>query len=221
MTTLLTKQEGLDDLDLDPAMACALRLEEISRLLGVSILRILKISGKDPTYQMELDCGKVEFPTIGKLTDQKTMRLIIAGAADRWTTKVNQKQWEQIIQAMLASLTIVDGGEETEFVGSARVHLRDYLKDTRVGTVYEPPNSKNPSLADGHIAICLGDFQQYLNKNGHPSSAKEVASMLTAIGAVSVRTKSGPFRDKSRWHLPIENFPPAEYADVAEVPLDA
>lgn len=98
----------------DLPTARAILCERISQVLGVRVLRIVKVTGKEPIYQMELDNAKVEFSSVAKLVEQRTLRLAIASAADRLIPRVKPKLWEQVAQAMLDALTIEDGGEETD-----------------------------------------------------------------------------------------------------------
>lgn len=147
------------------------------------------------------------------------MRLTIGGAVDTWITKISPRQWEQLIHVILNTLTVVEGGEETDFIGSSRLHVRNYLSDVRVCDPLEMQGvllGKGPAIVDGQITICLAHLQQYLNKNGHGHSAREVASMLTAIEAFNKRPKAGALRDQSRWFLPSVDFAPGDYCEPSE-----
>jgi hypothetical protein len=54
----------------DPTTAKAILCERISQVLGIRILRLVKLTGKEPTYQMQLDTTTIEFPNVGKFIDQ-------------------------------------------------------------------------------------------------------------------------------------------------------
>ena len=209
----------------DPPTARAILCDQISQVLGVRVLRIVKVTGKEPTYQMELDSAKVEFPSVAKLVEQRSLRLAIASAVDRLIPKVKPKLWEQVAQAMLDSLTIEDGGEETDFVGSAKMHVDNYLSETPfIESVVDQPlqTRRKPAIIDGQITICSGDLQLHLNKtSGENHPIKAVASMLTAIGASITRVKATRFRDQSRWLLPLSEFAPGDYMPVGEEKPDA
>jgi hypothetical protein len=200
----------------DSATARALLCDRISTVLGVRVLRILKITGKEPTYQVELEASKIELPSVSKLVDQRSFRMAIASAADRLIPKIKPKLWEQVAQAMLDALTIEDGGEETDFVGSVRIHLESYLSETPfIDSIEEQPiqTRRKPTIIDGKIAICSSDFQSHINKtNNENHSVKAVASMLTALGATSTRIRSARLRDQSRWLLPFAEFAPDDFA---------
>lgn len=204
----------------DSAMARALLCDQISAALGVRVLRIVKVTGREPTYHLELDSGRVEVHSVGKLVDQRSLRLAIAGAVDKLIPTFKPKQWQQIAQALLDALTIEDGGEETDLVGSARLHIENYLVDTHLMEfVAGLPRQamRRPTIIDGLITVCSSDFQTYMSKSSAEAySIKAIASMLTAIGASSVRVKDGPFRDQSRWFLPLAEFSPTDYSGAEE-----
>jgi hypothetical protein len=53
----------------DPTTAKAILCKRISQVPGIRILRLLKVTGKEPTYQMQLDTTTIEFPNVGKFID--------------------------------------------------------------------------------------------------------------------------------------------------------
>jgi hypothetical protein len=104
--------------------------ELISAQLGVRILRLVKITGKEPTYQIELENIRIELTNVAKLIDQRALRIAIAGSVNRIIPKIKPKVWERLAQAMLDALIEQEGGVETEFEGSMRVYLGHYLAET-------------------------------------------------------------------------------------------
>jgi hypothetical protein len=200
---------------LDPAIARALLCEQISNALGVRVLRILKITGKEPTYQIELDAAKIELPNVSKLVDQRSFRMAIASAADRLIPKIKPKAWDQVVQAMLDALTVEDGGEETDFVGAMRMYLDHYLSETPfIESIGGEPiqTRRKPTTIEGQLAICASDLQSYINKTFNENhSVKAVASMLAALGASSTRIRNVRLRDQSRWVLPLNEFDPKDF----------
>jgi hypothetical protein len=121
---------------------------------------------------------------------------------------------------MLNALTIIDGGDEMDLTGAARIHVEDYLSqapfldpladaDRRVG--------RGPIVIDGEIAISSTDFRLHMIKtSGETYSIPTVVSMLVALGARHHRSKAGPSRDQSRWLLPAHTFPASSYLPVPQ-----
>jgi len=203
----------------DPATAKALLCERISQVLGVRILRLIKVTGKEPTYQMELETTTVEFPNVSKFIDQASVRVAIASATNKLIPKIKPKVWEQLAQTMLDALIETEGGDETDFKGSIRMYVNQYLTDTGfIETIEDqhPGLLRCPTIIDGRIAICSSDLQQHVNKNfSQALSVKAIASMLAAIGARNIQVKGKTFKPQSRWLLPVEEFDPADFTTPA------
>lgn len=204
----------------DPAITKALLCQRISEVLGVRICRIVKFTGKEPTFHMELEDGKIEFPNVGKLISQDSVRLAIAGSIGKLIRKLKPKVWEHMAQAMLDACTIEQGGEEIEWEGAARMYVAHYLSETGFIETLEGQqvqNQRKPILLDGKVAICASDLQMYVNKTTAQNlSIKAVASMIGVLGAKSIRVRGTKFKEQSRWILPVDQFDPAEYSPRRE-----
>lgn len=199
----------------DPATAKAVLCERISQVLGVRILRLIKVTGKEPTYQMELETATIEFPNVGKFIDQASVRVAVASATNKLIPKVKPKVWEQLAQTMLDALIETEGGDETDFKGAIRMYINQYLTDTGfIDTIENQPPSaiRCPTILNGRIAICSSDLQPHVNKNfSQALSVKAIASMLAAIGARNIQVKGRTFKPQSRWLLPVEEFDPDDF----------
>jgi hypothetical protein len=199
----------------DTATAKAILCERVSQVLGVRILRLVKVTGKEPTYQMELENATIEFASVGKLIDQGSLRIAVASATNKLIPKVKPRLWEQLVQTMLDALIETEGGDETDFKGSIRMYINQYLTDTGFidNIENQPPNSlRRPTIINGRIAICSSDLQPHVNKTFLQAlSVKAIASMLAAIGAKNIQVKGKTFKPQSRWLLPAEEFDPADF----------
>lgn len=214
-----SEDKTTEDKVTDPATLKAALCGHISAILGVPILRLVKLTGKEPMYRMELEQIKIEFPSVAKLIDQQAVRVAIAGAVDRLIPKIKPKAWEQLAQMMLDACVIEQGSEEMQFEGAARMHVAQYLAETAFIPSLESQtvqNARKPTVINGQIAICASDLQIYINKTTFQNlSVKAVASSLAAIGARSMRVRGAKCRDQSRWLLPVEEFDPAQYCAPA------
>jgi hypothetical protein len=53
----------------------------------------------------------------------------------------------------------------------------------------------------------------YINRTGqHNLPVREVAAMLSAIGATTIRVRGSKIKEQGRWQLPLTEFDPADYA---------
>lgn len=199
-----------------PELNKALLCEQISRVLGVRIVRLVKITGKEPAYHMELEDAKIEFPHVGKLISQEAVRVAIAAAVGKLIPRIKPKHWEQLAQVMLDACIVEQGSVEMEWEGAARTYVAQYLAETSFiesidGQTVQ--NQRKPMVIDGQIAINASDLQIYVNKTTFQNlSVKAIASMLSVMGGKQMRVRGQRFREQSRWLLPRDEFDPNEYA---------
>jgi hypothetical protein len=205
----------------DPMATKAALCESISAALGIRILRLVKITGKEPTYQVELEQGRIELPNVSGLIEQKSLRLAIASAVNKIIPKIKPRVWERLSQAMLDALIEREGGIETEFEGSMRVNLGHYLTETAfIPSVEGQPSHaiRRPMIIGEQVAVNSVDLQLYLNKTfGQNLSVKAIASMLSAIGAQSIRVRGAKIREQGRWLLPVDQFDPVDFTAQSQV----
>lgn len=207
----------------DPATARARLCERISQVLQVvRVLRLLKITGEDPTYVMELADATIKFPNVAKLIDQNNVRVAIAAATNRVIPRIKPKAWEQLVQTMLDALTEREGGDETDSVGATKMYLTRYLSETAfIPSIESQPiqSAHKPTVINGQIAVSASDLQMHLNKVLFQNlSVKALAQMLTVIGAKSLRIRGARLRDQSRWLLPTEMFDPGDFVAQSDPP---
>ncbi|HOJ21590.1 MAG TPA: hypothetical protein PLY56_08650 [Armatimonadota bacterium] len=210
------KQERPSDAMAAKAALC----EYISQILGVRILRIVKITGKEPTYQLILENAKIELAHVGKLLDQNSVRMAIATATNKLIKRLKPKLWDQLAQSMLDALIEEEGGPETQLEGAMRMYLEQYLTDVAFIPAIEGQSSnaiRRPMVLGGQIAVNSSDLQLFINKTFLQNlSVKAVASMLAAVGAKSIRVRSAKNGEQGRWLLPADQFNPADYTAPAK-----
>lgn len=199
----------------DPGIAKAQTWERISAILGIQIHRVVKITGKDPIYRMDLEGGKIEFSTVKKLVTQETFRCIIAAATNHFPAKQKPRAWEEIVRLMLSALTEEDGGEEMDLEGRALMYISQYLRETGFIDSIEGQNSQNarkPLILDGFITVCSNEIQLYVSKTtGQNVPISAITSMLSVVGAIGFRFHRKA-ADQTRWKLSATLFDPAQYS---------
>jgi hypothetical protein len=203
----------------DPNVAKALLCDRISQALGIRVLRLVKLTGKEPTYHMELPEGKIEFAHVGKFISQDAVRLAVAGQMGKLIAKIKPKLWDQVAQAMLDACIVDEGGEEVEWEGAARMYVAQYLSETGFIETVEKQmvqNQRKPMVIDGHIAICASDLQIYIGRTMFQTlTVKAVSSMLKALGGKHIRVRGSKHKEQSRWSLPTNEFDPEDYPSMA------
>jgi hypothetical protein len=187
---------------------------QISAVLGVEVLRLVKLTGKEPLYRMELAEGKIEFQNVGKLISRESVRQAIAATVGK-LIRIKPTEWEQLAQMLLNACIEEQGSEELQYEGAALMHIGQYLTET----VFIPSldgqiaqNLRKPLMREGLITVCASDLQMYINKTTLQNlSVRAVAAMLFAIGAKMIRVRGKKIREQGRWELPLDEFDPTDY----------
>jgi hypothetical protein len=190
---------------------------KISAAIGipVPITRLVQITGKDPSYRMELADGtKIEFATTKQFADEDAVRWAVAAQTKYIMPPIKAVRWREIAQDMLHACFDEQGPIETQWADAARDTVARYLDDNGfiedIATAH-PQYRGKPVMILGRIAINTTDFHAWINKTTLQAlSVKALASMLSAMGAVQM-TVPVKRREQSRWLLPIEHFDPADY----------
>ena len=192
--------------------------------IPVAIMRLLRITGKDPSFRMELaDAAKIEFTSVSKFRNQEAVRDVLAGQMKWLMPPIKPSRWREIAQDMLRACFDEEGPIEAKWEEAARDMVGRYLEDNGFIediAAAQPQYRGKPIVKDGRIAINTTDFHGWINRTTlQVLSVKAIAGQLSAIGAVQKRVAGKGFREQSRWLLPIEHFNPADFGK-AEAPQE-
>jgi hypothetical protein len=207
--------------ELSPEDQKAALCEKVSNaiVIPVPITRLVRITGKDPSFRMELaDDTKIEFTSISKFRNQEAVRDALAAQMKWLMPPIKPARWREIAQDLLNACFDEEGPIEAKWEESARDAVGRYLEDNGfiedIATAH-PQYRGKPIIKDGRIAINTTDFHGWVNRTTFQNmSVKALASQLAAMGAVQKRV-TGKHREQSRWLLPIEHFDPADYQKTA------
>jgi len=199
----------------NPERAKIALCDKLSESFELEILRIVKFSGQNPTYRIELAEGRVHFENVGKFISQSAVRSAIAARANKLIPNFRPQQWRGIVQRMLEACIVEDGGAELEADGAARMYLSQYLEENEfisqiAGQI--GANKRKPLVRRSQITVCASDLQLFVSMTTRQNlSLRAVAAMLSAIDAKSVRVRGKGFKEQGRWELPVSEFDPADY----------
>lgn len=190
-------------------------LDQLGLWLGIRILRITKVSGKDPSYLIETETAKVDIDNVHKLLDQKYMRGKLSASCNVLITRYQQDQWDAICAIFVGVAVVRDGGEELEVEGEARLMLENYLRSRPFASPdsREPGKEKFPMAVEGEITVSLVDIRNWMGREygpGEKPSLKHLAFQLTSIEARKIRWRRGN-SDGHRWALPAQQWPTEQW----------
>ena len=204
--------------EMSPERAKADLCAKISGGIGipVPIVRLVRITGRDPSYRMDLaDETKIEFATIKQFADQDCVRWAVATQIKWIMPPIKPVLWRGIAQQMLHACFDEQGPIEAQLVGGIRDTVESYLENNQfiedIATA-PPEYRRKPVVILDRVAINTTDLQSWIAKTttSQALSVKALASLLNAMGAVQM-TVPVKRREQSRWLLPIEHFEPADY----------
>jgi len=181
---------------------------DISGILGIEVVTIICIDGKEPTFLMYTSECVVEFDHVDQLITYRLLRSKIAAKSRRIINRIKPKEWDLFCQKLLDAAIIREATEDETFEGGARQDVLDYLDETEFIPSIEGQrvqDQKRPMIVDGRIAISSTDFARYIEKtHNRKTSAKSAAAMLGVLGAVKTRRlRSSKYASQTRWALPL------------------
>jgi hypothetical protein len=187
-------------------IAKLLLCEKLSAILGIDILKMVCIDGKEQTFHMHTAAhGIVVFEEVSGLINFRMLENKLAGKTRRIINPLKAKEWQLVRQELLSACIIEEPTEEEEFEGGARNDVIDYLTETEfIGSIegQSIQDQKRPLLYEGQILVASSDFAAYLEKTkNRKTTPRAAASMLVALGARRGRARSTG--RQARWALPL------------------
>jgi len=182
--------------------------EDLSSILNIDILRIIKFLGDEPNYRVVTEQGEFSIGSVENLIEQRFFKRRVAAFLNILIPTLSAKEWDNIAQSMLYILEERDIGSENTTKGAIQLYLDRYLAD------YEPADcldddvilSLNPYEKDGNIYIFAHGLREWLHKKGEHISTKNLGQMLRIYGALpellNCKINDKP-TTRSVWRLPI------------------
>jgi hypothetical protein len=202
------------DTDSECVARKAMLCQHISQVLGIQLLRIMKVSGTEPIYLMDLEEGRIQFE-IDKLMSQRSVSLALAAKVGKVIRGFTRIEWRNLSQMILDACITQEGTDDLTLEGEARIYLSRYLSEVQFveSPARQPADARyRPMIYNGRIVVSSMDMQLYINRTMSQSrSVKSIAAMLAALGSESVRVRGNDFREQGRWALPLDEFPPKDY----------
>lgn len=192
------------------------RTQALGQKLGITIVRIVRVTGKEPTFYLVLGDtrSKIEFSNVMKMLCQDSLRAALAANLKIWPNKIKPRLWDEVAKELLAVCEDEEGGEELDWAENTVLYTTQYLIQTGfIDSVVKEraANARRPLLLDDKIAICASDLHLYMNKVAYQMvTVRQVASGLSAVGAKQYRYRGPGFKEQSRWLLPVDLFDPED-----------
>jgi len=160
-------------------------LADLSILLGVEIIDLVKHVGDPPEYWMETSDGSITLGGINHIIDQGRFRNAVADTTGRVLLKCKDILWVKRAEAILACCRVVDmleishpGNEMSHWV-ETYLDTQTILDDKNVAAEQGLPFRR----ADGAVMFALNGFRQYLRFSiGEQLSSLKLGQRLRLCG---------------------------------------
>jgi hypothetical protein len=202
--------------------------EQLSKELGVDVLRLVKIGRDDPAYRLETADGDVHFASVEELASAVKFNHRMLIALDRVVGHYKEVEWKQFLGRLMKLVVKESIDQDAEIGGSTKVWLVAYLEDVDKHESWDTArldkdNRSDPHIQDGALFVNCTHLCVWVRKNLNEAvTTKAMSGRLKLIGAEQVvRHINRPSTNISYWKLPPEDFDPADYLPLltpAEVP---
>jgi len=159
-------------------------LSDLSILLGVEIIDLVKHLGDPPEYWMETTDGSITLGTINNIVDQGRFRNAVAATTGRVLVRCKEAAWARRAESILSCCREVELGEASH-PGSEMAHWVETYLDSQ--TVLEDQGIAAeqglPFRKDGAVMFSLSGFRQYLRFSlGEQLSSHRLGQRLRLCG---------------------------------------
>lgn len=189
-------------------------IENISKIIGQDISRIVKFKTDPPEYRLETPKGSIHLGGVQNLIDQRSLKVKLAAATGHFMNPIDaKKKWPSVAQALLDACTVVDLGDEGTEAGSVRTWLISYFQNKRV---FRDPDkaleSQAPFIKEDGIYFFLNSLREWLCLSKEMMSSKELGWKLRNSGVynatVSFKIMKGEDAvpvTRSTWRIPNDH----------------
>ena len=167
-------------------------LNDLSALLGIPIVSIVKYVSDPPQYRLILEEGPIHLGGVENIINSAKFRAAIAAISGRLIPRFKAERWDPVAQAILNAVETLDLGADSSAEGLVLEWVTEYL------TSHRPTEERGDAIqirepfvdADGKGAFFLSQFKTWLAfHRDEKLSRRQLATMLRTAGLLP-RTQS-------------------------------
>jgi len=204
----------------DPIQRRGQLCQEISEKLGVTIVKLTKITGENPHYLVHTEKGVLEFASPLQIRSYETWCNKLYGQLDHVIDPpIKAKEWLKLSKKIALACEIQECAPNETFEGKCTAWLKEYLADQPfIAQIEGTPvqNQKLPMVYEGRIVVHTDAYSAWLTKHHHGDySSNKAATMLKVLGAeVTKKFRNSRYNRQMRWVLPLPAFDPETLRSV-------
>ena len=190
-------------------------LENLSKLLGVRIDRMVKYLGDPPIYWMETPQGNITIGKIERLTKQRTFRDAIATTTGTLIRMAKDPAWDKRLQALLNCCEEESVGQASSPEEEIRAWVEEYLSSSAIESeLHRAAVVRGPFIKDGVVHVFPDTLRRWIEINtGQKLDTHTLGRRLRLLGAhpegVNM-TLNDKRTTRSCWLLPPKWRPPVD-----------
>ena len=162
--------------------------ENLSRILRVKILRVLRYNIDPAEYRLETEAGDVHIGQIQNLIEQTYFRRKLAEATGVYSDPMKSQNWSVVAQALLDICELVSAGEDTSPDGLIRHWVTNYLEQHQ--PIYDMAQgflTRRPFYHGNSLYITGPELRNYISMYWKEVlNSKAMGIMLRNYGCTSV-----------------------------------
>ena len=167
-------------------------LEDLSALLGIPIVSIIKYVSDPPQYRLILEDGPIHLGGVENIINSSKFRAAIAAVSNRLIPRFRGDRWDPVAQAILNAVEEQDLGADSSAEGLVSEWLTEYLtshrpSEERVDAIQIQQPFFDP---DGVVAFFLAQFKQWLGFHRDEKMSRRQISMMLRTAGLEPRTVS-------------------------------
>lgn len=184
--------------------------KELSQVLGVEMVRIIKYLSDPPSYTIETGGGQVRLGPVTNLIGQAQLRNKLADASKVHIKNFKSGEWHKIAQSLLDLCEDQDPGQEATERGVAHEWLREYFHQQPEPREMDQDaiEAQLPFLKGGQRCFFFTHFFKMLRIQGEHIDRREVSLILKAYGCEPDKitlTVDGKRTSRGIWTVPNDN----------------
>ena len=167
-------------------------LEDLSALLGIPIVSIIKYVSDPPQYRLILEGGPIHLGGVENIINSAKFRAAIASVSGTLIRRFKADKWDPVAQAILNAVEEQDLGADSSAEGLVSEWLTEYLtshrpSEERVDAIQIQQPFFDP---EGVVAFFLAQFKQWLGFHRDEKMSRRQISMMLRTAGLEPRTVS-------------------------------
>jgi len=185
-------------------------LDSASKLIGFEVIRVLKFSGENPSYQITTEHGSTLFTGIEAVQNQNTFRNKFSARANKNMQRFKQGVWDRITNCILNAAEETNIGEESTVHGMVKAWIASYLSSHTLQDDFDIDRD-SPYIEGEYVCLYSDHFRKWMKIiYGENIKYQELGMYMRIVhcipSTIEVKLSNGKWTDRNLWKVPAKEF---------------